>query len=160
VNQVILGSEITNIRSVNVTRDHFGDIENNSSTNFGANLAVGTSLDNGLQFLGSTKLRYPGGSDAVDSSWANISGGPTSALYINYIAAIKDAINYCHLRGQGNRVWKSGREDSEHSANCLALSSPSSSGFDDFQSRGDETNPNAIPLMTMEILASAIMACR
>jgi TPR repeat protein len=28
----------------------------------------------------------------------------------------------------------------------LALSSPSSSGFDDFQSRGDETNPNAIPL--------------
>ena len=47
---------------------------------------------------------------------------------------------------QGNRVWKSGREDSEHSANCLALSSPSSSGFDDLQSRGDETNPNAIPL--------------
>ena len=96
---VVLGSQIANIRSVNITKDHFGVVENNASTNFGGNLAVGTSLDLGLQFLGATTLRYPGGGNAVDSSWANISGGPTSALYINYIAAIKDAIDYCHARG-------------------------------------------------------------
>ena len=51
-----------------------------------------------------------------------------------------------HGLTQGYRVWKSGRKDSEHSENRLALSSPSSSGFDDFRSHSAETNPNAIPL--------------
>jgi RTX calcium-binding nonapeptide repeat (4 copies) len=97
--QVILGSPITNSRSVNLSRDHFGVVQNNDSTNFGANLVAGSQLDQGLQDLGATTLRYPGGSNGVDSNWANISGGPTSALYVNYLAAIKAAIDYCQLRG-------------------------------------------------------------
>ncbi len=99
MSQVILGSEIGNSNRVNLTRDFFGVVENNAATTFGAKLIAGTTLDQGLQFLGATTLRFPGGGNAVDSSWANISGGPSSALYINYITAIKAAIDYCQLRG-------------------------------------------------------------
>jgi hypothetical protein len=50
------------------------------------------------------------------------------------------------VKEQGNRVWKFEFEEGEHSANSLTLSLRSWSGFDDFRSRFDETDPNAIAL--------------
>jgi len=57
---------------------------------------------------------------------------------------------------QGNRVWKFEREECEHSANSLALSLRSWSGFGDFRSRFDETDPNAIALrITVQLAPEA-----
>lgn len=47
---------------------------------------------------------------------------------------------------QGNRVWKSRCEEGAHRTNISALSLRSWFGFDDFRSRFDFTNPNAIAL--------------
>ena len=58
----------------------------------------------------------------------------------------ESTIHHYLVRAQGNRVWKSERRKSERSENRFALSLRSWSGFHNFYSRIDVTNPNANPL--------------
>jgi hypothetical protein len=76
----------------------------------------------------------------------NVSGRSTMETYDVSVSDAPGSAIASARRQQGNRVWKSERRDSEHKKNFSALSSHSWSGFDDFLSRCDETNPNAIPL--------------
>jgi hypothetical protein len=76
----------------------------------------------------------------------NVSGRSTMETYDVSVSDAPGSAIASARRQQDNRVWKSERRDSEHKKNFSALSSHSWSGFDDFLSRCDETNPNAIPL--------------
>jgi len=59
---------------------------------------------------------------------------------------LKTGMSWPPVSAQGNRFWKSENQKGEHKKNFSALSLRSYSGFDDFRSRCDATNPKAIPL--------------
>lgn len=111
--QIILGAPISNTNASTINHDFFFVDLNNSGTNSGkwltnsdqwlVNSSLKPELEAGLNFLTATGLRFPGGDDATNSSWADITGGPTdlaknyvaTAKYTAYAGAIKNAIDYC-----------------------------------------------------------------
>ena len=84
--QNVVGAAVLSANATDITSRHFGSVVKSGDTNFGRTLVEGSNIDKGLDYLGITSIRYPGGTESHEDF---------SIIDPADVAGLKRAIDYC-----------------------------------------------------------------